>query len=58
MSAGDWVYCDAYGTDVSILECKDCKVKERQMVSSFEECPYFGEIGVLLTSKYNGPGGI
>jgi hypothetical protein len=48
MSGSDWVYCDAYGTNVSILECKKCKVQERQMVSSFEECPYYGKILVRL----------
>ena len=50
MSQSDWVYCDAYGTNVTILECKKCKVKERKMVSSYEECPYYGKVLVRLLS--------
>lgn len=48
MSENDWVYCDAYGTEVSIMECKNCKIKERQMVSNVEECPYYGRILVKV----------
>ncbi len=48
MSEGDWVYCDAYGTNVTIFECKKCKIQERQMVSSYDECPYYGNILVRL----------
>lgn len=48
MSQSDWVYCDAYGTNVTILECKSCKIKERQMVSRIEECPYYGRALVML----------
>jgi hypothetical protein len=48
MSASDWVYCDAYGKSVMILECKNCQIKERQMVSSYEECPYYGRVLVML----------
>jgi hypothetical protein len=51
MSASDWVYCDAYGTNVTIFECKKCQVQERQMVSSYEECPYYGRMLVKLEMK-------
>lgn len=40
----DWVYCDAYGTNVTVLECKNCTIKERRMVSTIEECPYYGRV--------------
>ena len=42
MSEGDWVYCDAYGTNVTIFECKNAKYKNGKMVSSYEECPIMG----------------
>ena len=48
MSDYDWVYCDAYATEVRIAECKNCKIKERQMVSNYEECPYYGKFMVRL----------
>lgn len=48
MSGIDWVYCDAYGTNVTIFECKNCKIKERKMVSFYEECPYHGKVLVKL----------
>lgn len=51
MSENDWVYCDAYGTNVIILECKKCKIPERQMVSSYDECPYYGKVLVKLEIK-------
>lgn len=48
MGESDWVYCDAFGTDVKTLECKNCQIKERKMVSNFEECPYYGRVLVRL----------
>ena len=47
MSASDWVYCDAYGTNVTIFECKKCQVHERQMVSRIEVY-YYGRALVML----------
>ncbi|HOI39521.1 MAG TPA: hypothetical protein PL168_02220 [Methanobacterium sp.] len=48
MSQSDWVYCDAYGTNVTIFECGKCKIRERRMVSTFEDCPYYGKVLVKI----------